>query len=147
MICLLSWSLHVCTHWACLSAFRGKYRCRMCFTYYHLHHHHHHHHFFLLFQFLSTSYCTYCFLSVSDTVDLNRLQTKQRRPKKESSGSGRRLKYGSLAKQDSGSEDSSQTEMVIGSKDTTCFLFHALGKILYFKSEFGEDGIWSISNI
>ncbi|KAK7101052.1 cell cycle checkpoint protein RAD17-like [Littorina saxatilis] len=68
-----------------------------------------------------------------DTVDLNQLRTIQKRLKKESSGSGRRLKYGSLAKQDSGASNSTQHEVVIGAKDTTCFLFHALGKILYFK--------------
>ena len=75
------------------------------------------------------------FPSISDTVDLRQLKTAQKHLKKESSGSGRRLKYGSLAKQDSGTAGSGQAEVIIGAKDTTCFLFHALGKILYFKSQ------------
>ena len=84
-------------------------------------------------------------LSIPDTVDLNQLKTVQKRLKKESSGSGRRLKYGSLAKQDSGAAGSLQTEVVIGAKDTTCFLFHALGKILYFKSKIQTHEMFKIT--
>lgn len=54
--------------------------------------------------------------------------------KKESSGMRKRLKYGNLSKQDSTSDHDAHIEGVIGAKDASCFLFHALGKILHFKS-------------
>lgn len=68
-----------------------------------------------------------------DTIDLRQLRSVQKRLKKESSGSGKRLKYSATARQDSGTAGLTESEVVIGAKDTTCFLFHALGKILYVK--------------
>ncbi|KAL8598637.1 hypothetical protein ACOMHN_013520 [Nucella lapillus] len=66
-----------------------------------------------------------------DTGDLGRRGATSG-VKKAKSGSGRGLKYAGVARQDSGSAPP-LTQAALGAKDTACFLFHALGKILHFK--------------
>lgn len=68
-----------------------------------------------------------------DTADLSKIKSLQKALKKEPSGSKKRLKYGGLSQRDSESNEQSGQTVIIGAKDTTCFLFHALGKIFYFK--------------
>ncbi|XP_048256560.1 cell cycle checkpoint protein RAD17-like [Haliotis rufescens] len=70
------------------------------------------------------------FACSQDTLDLKPKCTSHRpAPKKSSSGSGRRLKYETSQKKDTNSEAGSS----IGARDTSCFLFHAIGKVLYCK--------------
>ena len=74
---------------------------------------------------------------ISDTLDLSDMGSCKSKPtmKKKSSGSskGSRLtKAGSSSK--SGGQDDNMA--AIGGRDTSIFLFRALGKILYCKSEF-----------
>ncbi|XP_067677591.1 cell cycle checkpoint protein RAD17-like [Haliotis asinina] len=70
------------------------------------------------------------FACSQDTLDLkHKCTSKQTAPKKSSSGSGRRLKYETSQKKDTNSEAVSS----IGARDTSCFLFHAIGKVLYCK--------------
>ncbi|XP_050401206.1 cell cycle checkpoint protein RAD17, partial [Patella vulgata] len=68
-----------------------------------------------------------------DTFDLNSTCKSQKSSRKTGKGSGSRLKYESSKKRDS-SKTSSEAELAgIGARDTSCFLFHAIGKILHCK--------------
>ncbi|XP_046544815.1 cell cycle checkpoint protein RAD17-like [Haliotis rubra] len=70
------------------------------------------------------------FACSQDTLDLKHKCTPKRTaPKKSSSGSGRRLKYETSQRKDTNTEAGSS----IGARDTSCFLFHAIGKVLYCK--------------
>ena len=73
---------------------------------------------------------------IPDTVDLSDMGSCRSKPamKKKSSGSSkcsRLTKTGSVSK--SGGQDDNMA--AIGGRDTSIFLFRALGKILYCKSE------------
>ncbi|ESP00515.1 hypothetical protein LOTGIDRAFT_157788 [Lottia gigantea] len=69
----------------------------------------------------------------TDTFDLNST-ISQSKPKKSGKTSASRLKYESSKKQDGGKRTEEELGG-IGARDTSCFLFHAIGKILYSKRD------------